>query len=271
MNVLITGGLGYIGSYLTVELLSKNYNVFVIDNGSNCDRLQVELGIQCSLNNILPDNEGRLTVYDCDMRHINEVREVFGKNKFDVVIHLAGFKSVYESFQRKDDYIHNNVKSTEVLLNVMKEYGVLDLIFSSSCTVYGDGIRGHAFSEDDPFEPKSPYAISKTMCEQMILQDKYVSSVIFRYFNPVGYHPSGYLYEYPPPKKNLHNNLFYEISQVLLGNKPKLSIYGDCFDTCDGTAERNYFDMYDLSRAHEIAFCMFGDQGDHEIYNLGPH
>jgi len=264
-NVLITGGLGYIGSFLTTKLLRMGFNVFIIDNECNTKRIPVLEGI---CNYIGDKCLGTLYVAKGNCTKICDVRKSFHNNNINTVIHLAGLKSVYESIKRDDEYTYNNIQSTDIILKVMEEYDVTNIIFSSSCTVYGDGNPNQYFVEEDKHDPQSPYALSKSICENRIVSNKNVSSIIFRYFNPVGYHESGFIYEHPP-KKKVHNNLFYEISQVLLGNKKKLTIYGDCFDTCDGTAERNYFDINDLWSAHRSAFSMFGDPGEHEIFNLG--
>lgn len=264
-TILITGGLGYIGSYIAVKLLNAGNKVIIVDNGSNTDRVLAMGSIIKTAGVSMPS---RLFIKDVNCNTLHDINKVFVEHRIDTVIHLAGYKSVYESFKKEDKYLYNNINTTKNILECMNIHHVRNLIFSSSCTVYGDGYRGKVFIENDAYRANSPYATTKVRCEKMITSNSNISSIIFRYFNPVGYHESGFLYEYPH-KKSTHNNLFYEITQVLLGKKPKLVIYGDCFETYDGTAERNYLDINDLWEAHRIGLTRFGDAGVHQYYNLG--
>ena len=230
MEVLVTGGAGYIGSHTCVELLNSGYEVIVVDNFSNS---KAE-----SLKRVQEITGKYLKFYEIDISDKLDLEKVFSENNIEVVIHFAGFKAVGESIKIPILYYHNNITGTLVLCEVMKRYNVKKLVFSSSATVYGMP-KTVPISEDFPLNVTNPYGRTKLMIEK-ILQDIYASDkqwgvAILRYFNPIGAHESGRIGEDP---RGIPNNLMPFITQVAVGKRDKLSIFGGNYATHDGTGVR---------------------------------
>lgn len=263
MNILVTGGAGYIGSHTVLQLLEAGHHVTVIDNLSNSS---VE-----SLNrvkNISGVND--LEFIETDIRDAKALELLFAEHPFKAVIHFAGLKSVGQSNQQPLEYYDNNVGGSAILLNAMKEANVKNLVFSSSATVYGDP-KSLPIDESCPTGgTTNPYGMSKLMIEQM-LADLYKSDhswniARLRYFNPVGAHPSGQIGEDP---KDIPNNLMPYISQVAAGKLKELSVFGNDYKTKDGTGVRDYIHVVDLARGHLSALDKLNDNSGLVTYNLG--
>ena len=261
MAVLVTGGAGYIGSHTVVELLNANYEVIIVDNYSN-SKPEV-------LNRIKTITGKDFTFYEADLLDKESLEERFEKETIDSVIHFAGYKAVGESVAKPVEYYHNNITGTLILLEVMKKYGVKNIVFSSSATVYGMN-NPSPLTEDLPTSATNPYGYTKVMIEQ-ILRDVNVSDeawniALLRYFNPIGAHESGLIGEDP---SGIPNNLMPYITQVAVGKLPELSIFGDDYDTHDGTGVRDYIHVVDLALGHLKALESFGNYKGVGTYNLG--
>ncbi len=261
MRILVTGGAGYIGSHACVSLLETGNEVIVVDNLSNSKMESISRVEQITGKNI--------QFHKTDLLDASGLDGLFERTKPDAVIHFAGYKAVGESVAKPMMYYHNNITGTINLLESMKKHGVDTLIFSSSATVYGDADRV-PITEDFPLKPYSPYGWTKFMIEQM-LRDLHaanpnMSIVLLRYFNPVGAHPSGNIGEDP---NGIPNNLFPYISQVLIGKRKKLHVFGNDYPTPDGTGVRDYIHVMDLVDGHVVALeKLHGKQGVF-TYNLG--
>ncbi len=262
MKILVTGGAGYIGSHTCIELLAEGYDVVVVDNLYNSSKEAVRRVEELSGKSV--------TFYEADIRDKEKLTEIFAKESPQAVIHFAGLKSVGESVAKPLAYYDNNIAGTGVLCEVMKEAGVKNIIFSSSATIYGDP----AFIPITEDCPKgictNPYGWSKWMLEQ-ILTDVHTSDpewnvVLLRYFNPVGAHESGRIGEDP---KGIPNNLMPYITQVAVGKLERLGVFGDDYDTVDGTGVRDYIHVVDLAVGHVKAIKKFADNEGVSIYNLG--
>lgn len=262
MNILVTGGAGFIGSHTVVELLEKGYNVIIVDNFCNAkksviDRIEAITGI-------------RPIVYNIDVRDKLELSKVFDYYAIDAVIHFAGLKAVGESTLIPLSYYDNNLTSTLTLLEVMKEHNVKKIVFSSSATVYGED-NVAPFSEDDKVGgTTNPYGTTKYFIEN-ILKDLYKSDkdwniAILRYFNPIGAHASGLIGEDP---NGIPNNLAPYITQVASGKLEYLRVFGDDYDTKDGTGVRDYIHVCDLAHGHLCALNKLSENPGLVIYNLG--
>ncbi|MBT7583755.1 MAG: UDP-glucose 4-epimerase GalE, partial [Kordiimonadaceae bacterium] len=241
MNILVTGGCGYIGSHTVLALLEAGHKVTIIDNLCNSSREVLE-----RIKNITGINE--LTFVEMDIRDADGLEIVFNHYKFDAVMHFAGLKSVGESTKKPLEYYDNNVGGTAILLNVMKHANVKTLVFSSSATVYGDPISVPISETAPTGGTTNPYGTTKLMIEQM-LSDLYASDQSWniarlRYFNPVGAHESGLIGEDPG---GIPNNLMPYITQVASGKLDELSVYGDDYDTADGSGVRDYIHVVDLA------------------------
>lgn len=261
MNVLVTGGAGFIGSHTVAELLNEGFGVVVIDDLSNSSAE--------SLKRVEKITGKKVTFYRKDVRDRGALVKIFKKHKIDWVIHFAGFKAVGESVQKPIEYYDNNLGSTLVLLQVMREFGVKNLVFSSSATVYGDPAE-LPLKETTKLNPTTnPYGTSKAMQEQ-ILKDVWTGDnswnvVLLRYFNPVGAHESGLIGEDP---KGIPNNLMPYVAQVASGKLKRIGVFGNDYDTPDGTGVRDYIHVVDLARGHVAAIKSIKESGVH-IYNLG--
>ncbi len=260
MKVLVTGGAGYIGSHTVVELLNAGCEVVVVDNLSNAN--------EESLRRVKEITGKDLAFYPYDVRDRAKLTEVFSAHSFDWVIHFAGLKAVGESVQKPVLYYDNNLISTLVLLETMEQFGVRNLVFSSSATVYGEPER-LPLDEDCRLSTTNPYGTTKLMQEQM-LKDLYRADnrwniALLRYFNPVGAHPSGRIGEDP---KGIPNNLMPYVAQVASGKLQKIGVFGNDYPTPDGTGVRDYIHVVDLARGHVAAIKKLSEPGVH-IYNLG--
>lgn len=262
MTILVTGGTGYIGSHTCVELLAAGHSVVVVDNYYNSkpvvlDRIQELSGKSCKF-------------YRCDIRDREGLRAVFKENAIDAVIHFAGLKAVGESVQKPLAYFDNNVSGSVALLEVMAEFGVKRMVFSSSATVYG--MEGTPpLQEDMPTGAVSnPYGRTKCMIEDILrdlaTSDPSWSICILRYFNPIGAHESGRIGEDP---NGIPTNLMPFISRVAVGKLPELVVFGDDYDTPDGTCVRDYIHVVDLARGHLNAVDHTMQGPGLSVYNLG--
>lgn len=262
-NIFVTGCAGYIGSHTCVELLENNYNVIGLDNFSN-SKAEV-------LENITKITGKKIKFYEGNMLDKNLLNKIFEENKIDAVIDFAAFKSVGDSVSKPIEYYINNVSSVLTLLSIMKDYNVKTLIFSSSATVYGDS-KIMPITEECPIGgTTNPYGTSKLYCEG-ILNDLYKSDntwniCIFRYFNPVGAHKSGLIGEEP---NGIPANLMPYISKVASKELECLSVFGNDYDTHDGTGVRDYIHIVDLAKAHVKGIEKLAkDKKGMHIYNLG--
>lgn len=260
MRVLVTGGLGFIGSHTVCELLDHDYEVVVVDNLYNTsidvvDRIKQITGKEFAF-------------YECDVCDEKEMDAIFSKEKIDAVIHFAGYKAVGESVANPIMYYENNLQSTITLCKVMQKHGVQRIIFSSSATVYKES-KVLPLKEDFPLGTTNPYGTTKLMIEKILsdicVANKDFSAVILRYFNPIGAHKSGLLGENP---KGIPNNLMPYIVRVATGELKELSIFGNDYDTPDGTGVRDYIHVVDLAKGHLCALDKVSSAGVH-IYNLG--
>ena len=261
MNILVTGGAGYIGSHTCVQLLEAGYEVVVVDNLSNSS--------QESLERVKKITGKDLKFYEIDMVDKDSLEVVFKENKFDAVIHFAGLKAVGESVEKPMSYYHNNLYSTINLCELMSAYGVKKLVFSSSATVYGNP-HTVPIREDFPLSCTNPYGRTKLMIEE-ILRDIAVADsewgiAILRYFNPVGAHESGMIGEDP---QGIPNNLMPYVAQVAVGKRDYVHVFGNDYDTPDGTGVRDYIHVVDLADGHLCALRKIEDNTGVVTYNLG--
>jgi len=261
MKILVTGGAGYIGSHTCVELLKENYDVVVLDNFSNsCEE---------SLNRVQKITGKTLSFYKADLLDPPGLHQIFEDHKIDAVIHFAGLKAVGESVSIPLKYYHNNLTGTFNLLSAMDTYGVKDLVFSSSATVYGDPAT-LPITEEFPLSATNPYGRSKLVIEEVLKDlhnsDKDWNIALLRYFNPVGAHASGEIGEDP---QGLPNNLVPYISQVAVGLLPRLQVFGGDYNTPDGTGVRDYIHVTDLALGHIQTLPKLLSNPGVVIYNLG--
>lgn len=262
MAVLITGGAGYIGSHTTIELLNAGYEVVIVDNLSNSSEIV--------LDRVEEITGKKVKFYKLDLLDEENLEKVFKENKLEAAIHFAGLKAVGESVEKPLEYYHNNLTSTLVLLKLMKKYDVKNFVFSSSATVYGDS-KEVPFKESSPLQhATNPYGNTKAIIED-ILRDLYKSDntwniAILRYFNPIGAHESGKIGENP---KGIPNNLMPYITKVAVGKLEKLRIFGDDYDTPDGTGVRDYIHVVDLAKGHVKALDKLKTNSGLVTYNLG--
>ncbi|MBO5494568.1 MAG: UDP-glucose 4-epimerase GalE [Eubacterium sp.] len=262
MSVLVTGGLGYIGSHTCVELMNSGVDVVVLDNLYNCkkssyDRIKALVGKDFKF-------------YECDIRDREGMSKVFENEDIDSVIHFAGLKAVGESVQKPLEYFDNNVNGTLVLLDVMRQYGCKKIVFSSSATVYGMNNVSPLKEDMEVGGVTNPYGRTKYMIE-CILKDLYTSDnswsiCLLRYFNPIGAHKSGTMGEDP---NGIPNNLMPFITQVAIGKREKLNVFGNDYATKDGTGIRDYIHVVDLALGHVKAVEKVRSEEGLFIYNLG--
>ncbi len=261
MTILVTGGAGFIGSHTCVELLEADHEVIVIDNLANSK--------EEALHRVSSITGRTLTFYHKDLADEEALEKIFSNHDIDSVIHFAGLKAVGESVQKPLLYYRNNLNSTFVLCEVMRRHGVFNLVFSSSATVYGDPDRV-PITEEFPLSAVNPYGRTKLFIED-ILRDLYASNnqwniALLRYFNPVGAHESGRIGEDP---NDIPNNLMPYITQVAVGKLDKLSVFGDDYDTHDGTGVRDYIHVVDLALGHLQALKKLTENPGVVTYNLG--
>ncbi len=261
MKILVTGGVGFIGSHTVVELLQENHEVVIVDNLSNAS--------ETVLDDIEAITGKRPFFYRADIRDKAAMDAVFTEHKIDAVIHFAGLKAVGESVQIPLEYYHNNITGTLILCDVMRSHGCKTMVFSSSATVYGMN-NPVPFKEDMPTSATNPYGWTKRMLEQILsdiaFSDPEWSVVLLRYFNPIGAHPSGLIGENP---NGIPNNLFPYIARVAAGILPCLSVFGNDYDTPDGTGVRDYIHVVDLALGHLKALSYAVAHKGAEAINLG--
>ncbi|HIU24641.1 UDP-glucose 4-epimerase GalE [Olsenella sp. Marseille-QA0557] len=264
--VLVTGGAGFIGSHTVVELLQSGYHVVIVDDLSNSserviDRIGQIVGEEAA---------SRLAFRKLDVNDKAALEKVFEEFPIDRVIHFAGYKAVGESVQKPIEYYSNNLGNTLTLVDVMRNHNCKSIVFSSSATVYGDP-DSLPLTEESPKKPATnPYGWTKWMIEQ-ILSDLTVADdewnvVLLRYFNPIGAHPSGLIGEDP---KGIPNNLVPYVAQVAVGKRDAVHVYGDDYDTPDGTGVRDYIHVMDLASGHVAALAWMNGRTGVEIFNLG--
>ncbi|MCO7223813.1 UDP-glucose 4-epimerase GalE [Pleionea sp. CnH1-48] len=260
-TILVTGGTGYIGSHTVVQLLESNYNVVIVDNLSNSSKAVLQRVEQIT---------GKMpTFYQADIRDEQALTDIFNKHKVSAVIHFAGLKAVGESSQIPLEYYEQNIYGTLVLCQVMAKSGCKRIVFSSSATVYGDP-ASVPITEQFPTSATNPYGRTKLFIEHM-LSDLHQSDpewhiVLLRYFNPIGAHPSGLIGEDP---KGIPNNLLPFVTQVAVGKRTHLSIFGNDYSTKDGTGVRDYIHVVDLANAHLKATEKLERLTGLRKYNLG--
>ena len=261
MAILVTGGAGYIGSHTVIELDKAGFEVVIVDNFSNSSP---EV-----LNRLKTITGKDFPLYEGDILDRDFLISVFEKENIDSVIHFAGFKAVGESVEKPLEYYHNNITGTLVLLDVMRQFNVKDIVFSSSATVYGMN-NVVPFKEEMPTSATNPYGYTKVMLEQILndvaFSDSDWSVTNLRYFNPIGAHESGLIGEAP---NGIPNNLMPYITQVAVGKREFLSVFGDDYDTHDGTGVRDYIHVVDLARGHVLAVKNNAAQKGAKVFNLG--
>lgn len=262
MAILVTGGAGYIGSHTVVELLEAGYEVVVCDNLCNSSRKSLERVEQIT--------GKKVKFYLADILDRDAMEEIFTTEKIESVIHFAGLKAVGESVAKPWEYYNNNISGTLVLVDVMRKHGCKNIIFSSSSTVYGDPAFIPVTEECPKGNCTNPYGWTKSMLEQILTDmqkaDNEWNVVLLRYFNPIGAHKSGLIGENP---NGIPNNLMPYITQVAVGKRPELGVFGNDYNTHDGTGVRDYIHVVDLAKGHVCALNKISEQCGLKIYNLG--
>ena len=263
MSILVTGGAGFIGSHTCVELLNAGYEVVVVDNLYNASEKALERVEQIT--------GKKVTFYEADILDRDALNAIFDKEQVESVIHFAGYKAVGESVRKPIEYYYNNITGTLILCDVMRKHNVKNIVFSSSATVYGDPAFIPITEECPKGKITNPYGQTKGMLEQ-VLTDIYVSDpewkvVLLRYFNPIGAHKSGLIGEDP---KGIPNDLVPYVAQVAIGKLKCLGVFGNDYDTPDGTGVRDYIHVVDLAKGHVAAIKKVEEtEPGVLIYNLG--
>ena len=262
MSILVAGGAGYIGSHTCVELLEAGYDVVVVDNLYNSS--------EESLKRVEKITGKTVTFYEADILDRDALNKIFDAHEIEAVIHFAGYKAVGESVAKPIEYYHNNMTGTFTLCDVMREHGVKNIVFSSSATVYGDPAQIPITENCPKGQPTNPYGWTKSMLEQ-VLTDIHTSDnewnvILLRYFNPIGAHKSGIIGEDP---KGIPNNLVPYVAQVAVGKRECLGVFGNDYDTVDGTGVRDYIHVVDLAAGHVKAIEKLKANPGVEVYNLG--
>lgn len=262
MKILVTGGCGYIGSHTCVELLEQGHDVIIIDNLCNSKKDVIDKIEKITNKNV--------KFYEGNVQDYNLINDIFEHENIDAVIHFAGLKAVGESVHKPLEYYENNLDSTLVLLKTMRKYNVKKLIFSSSATVYGMDNKVPLKEEYKTGGTTNPYGTSKLFIEQILkdleIADPEFSIAVLRYFNPIGAHKSGLIGDNP---NGIPNNLMPYIAKVAIGELKELNIFGNDYDTKDGTGVRDYIHVVDLARGHVKALDKIESEKGLFIYNLG--
>lgn len=262
MRILVTGGAGYIGSHTCVELLNEGYEVVVVDNLYNSS--------EKSLDRVKEITGKDLTFYKADIRDKEAMNKIFDREKVDAVIHFAGLKAVGESVAKPIEYYENNITGTLNLCDAMRSHGVKNIIFSSSATVYGDPAQIPITEECPKGVCTNPYGWTKWMLEQILTDiqksDPQWNVILLRYFNPIGAHKSGTMGEDP---KGIPNNLLPYVAQVAIGKLECVGVFGNDYDTPDGTGVRDYIHVVDLAKGHVKAIKKLEDKEGVSVFNLG--
>ena len=262
MSILVTGGAGFIGSHTVVELQNEGYDVVVVDNLSNSS--------QKSLERVSAITGKSVKFYEADILDKDALEDIFAKEDITACIHFAGLKAVGESVAKPWEYYQNNIAGTLVLVDVMKQHGCKNIIFSSSATVYGDPAIIPITEECPKGACTNPYGWTKSMLEQILSDiqkaDPEWNVILLRYFNPIGAHKSGTIGENP---NGIPNNLMPYITQVAVGKRAELGVFGNDYDTPDGTGGRDYIHVVDLALGHLKALQKLDENPGLKIYNLG--
>ena len=262
MAILVTGGAGYIGSHTCVELLNEGYEVVVLDNLSNSS--------EKSLERVEELTGKKVTFYKGDILDREILNHIFETEKIESCIHFAGLKAVGESVAKPWEYYNNNITGTLTLVDVMRQHNCKNIIFSSSATIYGDPAQIPITEECPKGQCTNPYGWTKSMLEQMLIDiqkaDNEWNVIILRYFNPIGAHKSGRIGENP---NGIPNNLMPYVTQVAVGKLESLGVFGNDYDTPDGTGVRDYIHVVDLARGHVAALKKIDENAELCIYNLG--
>ena len=262
MNILLTGGAGYIGSHTIIELDKAGHSVVVVDNLVNSNPE--------SLRRVAKIIGKEIPFFEVDVRDKEALSKVFDENKFDAVIHFAGLKAVGESVSKPLEYYHNNMRGTFILLDVMRQHQCKNIIFSSSATVYGDPAIIPITEECPKGHCTNPYGQTKSMLEEVLMDvqkaDPEWNVALLRYFNPIGAHQSGMIGENP---NGIPNNLMPYITQTAVGIRKELGVFGNDYDTHDGTGVRDYIHVCDLASGHVAALSAINKKCGLAIYNLG--
>ena len=271
MNILVTGGAGYIGSHTLIELYAAGHTAVVVDNLSNSNPVALKRAAEII-------GVAEIPFCQVDIRDREGLECVFAEHRFDACIHFAGLKAVGESVEKPLEYYENNIGGTLTLVDVMRRHGCKSIIFSSSATVYGDPAEIPITENCPKGQCTNPYGWTKSMLEQVLMDvqkaDPEWNVVLLRYFNPVGAHPSGRIGENP---NGIPNNLMPYITQVAVGKRKELGVFGNDYDTPDGTGVRDYIHVCDLAAAHVAALKCFEDVGrktedgssTSRVYNIG--
>ena len=262
MSILVTGGAGYIGSHTCVELLNEGYEVVVLDNLSNSS--------EKSLERVEELTGKKVAFYKGDILDREILNHIFETEKIESCIHFAGLKAVGESVAKPWEYYNNNITGTLTLVDVMRQHNCKNIIFSSSATIYGDPAQIPITEECPKGQCTNPYGWTKSMLEQMLIDiqkaDNEWNVIILRYFNPIGAHKSGRIGENP---NGIPNNLMPYVTQVAVGKLESLGVFGNDYDTPDGTGVRDYIHVVDLARGHVAALKKIDENAELCIYNLG--
>ncbi|MBR6846670.1 MAG: UDP-glucose 4-epimerase GalE [Bacteroidales bacterium] len=262
MRILVTGGSGFIGTHTLVELSAAGHETVVIDNLSNSNPI--------ALTRVEELIGKKIPFHKVDIRDREGLNQVMNQYHFDACIHFAGLKAVGESVEKPWEYYENNIGGTLVLLDVMRQHGCKNIIFSSSATVYGDPAEIPITEKCPKGHCTNPYGQTKSMLEEIMMDmqkaDKEWNIVLLRYFNPIGAHPSGRIGENP---NGIPNNLMPYVTQVAVGKRPELGVFGNDYDTHDGTGVRDYIHVVDLARGHVAALKAIERKCGIAIYNLG--
>lgn len=262
MKILVTGGAGFIGSHTCVELLNAGYDVVVVDNLCNSS--------EKSLQRVEKITGKKVTFYKADILDKEALDKIFDEEKIEAVIHFAGLKAVGESVQKPLEYYQNNISGTLILTDVMRNHGVKNIIFSSSATVYGNPQFIPITEECPKGTCTNPYGWTKSMLEQILTDIQYADKewnvILLRYFNPIGAHKSGLMGENP---NGIPNNLMPYITQVAVGKLKELGVFGNDYDTPDGTGVRDYIHVVDLAIGHVKALKKIEEKAGLCVYNLG--
>lgn len=257
-NILVTGGLGYIGSHTIVELINEGYHPIVIDNLSN-SYISVLDGIKNIVNN-------EIDFHEIDVRNSSALDSIFSNNKIDAVIHFAAYKAVGESVKEPLKYYDNNIGGLITLLQVMQKHLCKQIVFSSSCTVYGQPDKLPVTENESIKKANSPYGNTKQIGEEILEENSWLKTISLRYFNPIGAHQSALIGELPI---GIPNNLVPFITQTAAGIREALTIFGNTYNTPDGTCIRDYIHVVDLAKAHVKALNYFNQSFQFETFNIG--
>ena len=262
MNILVSGGAGYIGSHTCIELIKAGHNVVVVDNLYNSSKEAIR--------RVEEITGTKIKFYEVDLRDYELSKKIFEENKIEGIIHFAGLKAVGESVYKPLEYYQNNLDTTFVLLRLMKEFNVKNIVFSSSATVYGTPERLPLDEDCKTGGTTNPYGTTKVFIEQILRDvynaDKSLNIALLRYFNPIGAHPSGLIGEDP---KGIPNNLCPYVTQVAIGKREVVHVFGDDYPTADGTGIRDYIHVCDLAYGHVLALKKLATNCGLVTYNLG--